>query len=119
MSTTAEPGVARPSTGVSVRRDDSLVTILVSGTLDANGGVELLAALQAELDGATRLDIDLLGVTGSTPEGARSLLRARSFSARLTGGLHFRTGPGAGQDALLEAFAEETGLDDDSGGAAD
>ena len=32
--------------------------------------------------------------------------RARSLSGRLVDGLHFRTGPGAGQQALLDAFAE-------------
>jgi hypothetical protein len=107
VSATAEPSVARPSAGLAVQRDGSLVTILVSGLLDANGGVELLAALQPELDGATRVDIDLLGLTGSTPEGARSLVRARSLSGRLGDGLHFRTGPGPGQKALLAAFAED------------
>jgi hypothetical protein len=105
MSPTAESSVARPPTGVTVQRDGSLVTIVVTGLLDAHGGVELLAALQPELDGATRIDIDLLGITGSTPEGARSLVRARSLSGRLDDGLHFRTGPGPGQAALLEAFA--------------
>jgi hypothetical protein len=114
MSATAEPSVAHPRTSLAVQRDGSLVTISVAGVLDAHGGVELLATLQPELDGATRIDIDLLGVVGSTPEGARSLVRARSLSARLTDGLHFRTGPGAGQEVLLEAFAEVSrGEDED------
>jgi hypothetical protein len=83
------------------------VTITLTGALDANGGVELLAALQAELDTASRIDIDLRSVSGWTPEGARSLRRARSLAGRLTEGLHFRTGPGAGQEALLDAFADD------------
>ena len=88
----------------------------MSSTL--NGGVELLATLQPVLDGATRIDIDLLGVTGSTPEGARSLVGPAASSGRLADGLHFRTGPGAGQEALLEAFADEEHGEDDGDDAA-
>ena len=114
MSTAADPLAARPSGPPAVQRAGSVVTVVVTGLLDANAGVELLATLQAELDAASRVDIDLLGVTGSNPEGARSLRRARTLSGRLTDGLHFRTGPGAGQEALLEAFAEDDEPDADA-----
>jgi len=92
---------------------DGTVTIALTGRLDANAGVELLATLLARLDdGATRVDIDLLGIEGWSPEGARALRRCRRLARNLTGGLHYRTGPGAGHDALLEAFAGED--DDDA-----
>jgi hypothetical protein len=109
VSTAADPVAARPGPAPSglVRHGAGTVTITLTGALDANGGVELLAALRAELETATRIDIDLRGVTSWTPEGARSLRRARSLATRLTDGLHFRTGPGAGQEALLDAFADD------------
>jgi hypothetical protein len=84
------------------------VTIALSGRLDANAGVELLAALKAHLDGgAPRIDIDLLGIEGWSPEGARALVRCRRMAGNLPGGLHYRTGPGVGHEALLEALAME------------
>ena len=90
---------------------EEVVTITLQGRLDANAGVELLASLQAHLDaGAGRVDIDLLGIDDWSPEGARALRRCRTLAGNLPGGLHYRTGPGAGHDALLEAFALE---DDD------
>lgn len=104
MSEITDPVLARP--GAS--RGASAVTIVLTGHLDAHAGVELLAGLQAELEpSVTRIDIDLLGLTGWTPEGARALRRAHSLSSRLTDGLHFRTGPGAGHDALLEAYGAD------------
>ena len=109
MSTAADPLAARPTGPPAVQRAGTVVTIVVTGQLDANAGVELLACLRSELESATRIDIDLLGMTGSTPEGARSLRRARSLAGRLDDGLHFRTSPGPGQEALLEGFADEDG----------
>jgi hypothetical protein len=89
---------------------EDVVTIRLTGRLDANAGVELLASLQDAVDaGACRVDIELLGIDGWTPEGARALRRCRRLAGVLPGGLHYRTGPGEGHDALLEAFA----LDDD------
>jgi hypothetical protein len=96
--------------GVSVRREGAVLTVSVTGPLDANSGVELLAGVQSGIEGAERVDIDLLGMVEYTPEGARSLKRARSLAARLAEGLHFRIAPGICQDALLEAFADE-GID--------
>jgi hypothetical protein len=110
VSTAADPLAARPGpapSGLVRDCDGAQVTITPTGALDANGGVELLAALQAELETASRVDIDLRSVSGWTPEGARSLRRARSLAVRLVDGLHFRTGPGAGQEALLVAFADD------------
>ena len=107
MPPTADPGVA-PDVA---NRVEGTVTITLGGRLDANAGIELLAALQAHLDGgAARIDIDLLGLDDWNPEGARALRRCRRLAQNLPGGLHYRTGPGAGHDALLEAFADD---DDD------
>ena len=104
------PDVAAPA--------DGSVTITLNGRLDANAGVELLAALQAHLDaGVSRIDIDLLGIDDWNPEGARALRRCRRLARNLAGGLHYRTGPGVGHDALLEAFALETDEADDDADA--
>jgi len=101
---TADP-LAGP---VRVARDPDLTTISLHGRLDANTGVELLAALQGELDSSPpRVDLDLLGVETWTPEGARSLRRARSLAQGLPAGLHYRTAAGAGHEALLAAYEDE------------
>lgn len=93
---------------VRVGREGALVTITIRGRLDANAGVELLAALQEEVDsGPARVDVDLQGVEDWTPEGARALRRARRLTRVVEDGLHFRCAPGAGHDALLEAFADD------------
>lgn len=114
MSPAADAAVAPD---VSQHAED-VVTISLTGRLDANAGVELLAALQAHLDaGAGRVDIELLGIDDWTPEGARALRRCRRLAGNLPGGLHYRTGPGGGHDALLEAFALED--DDDPAVAAE
>ena len=106
MSPTVDPAVAH----VRVQRNGALVTISLNGHLDANTGIELLASLQAELDaGATRIDIDLLSVDDWNPEGAKALRRCRRLARGLTEGLHYRTGPGAGHEALLEAFDDADG----------
>lgn len=103
MPPTADAGLVPDA-----NRAEGTVTIALGGRLDANAGVELLAALQAHLDGgATRIDIDLLGLDDWSPEGARALRRCRRLAQNLPGGLHYRTGAGAGHDALLEAFADD------------
>lgn len=97
-----------PTAGhVRVERDGGLVTIILRGRLDAHAGVELLAALQEEVEAApTRVDLDLQGVAEWTPEGARALRRARRLARVVDDGLHYRCAAGAGHDALLEAFAD-------------
>lgn len=101
-------------TGVAVRRDGTVLTVTVTGQLDANSGVELLAGIRSGIEGATRVDIDLLGIAGFTPEGARSLKRSRALSGHLPDGLHFRIAPGICQDALLEAFADTDSAGDET-----
>jgi hypothetical protein len=103
------PPTADPLAGqVRVARDGALVTISLHGKLDAHAGVELLVTLQAEIDGGpARVDVDLLGIDHWTPEGARSLRRVRSLAQGLSDGLHYRTGAGAGHEALLAAFEDD------------
>jgi hypothetical protein len=92
---------------VRVTRTGALITISLHGCLDANAGVELLATLQGQIDAAPpRIDVDLMAVEAWTPEGARSLRRARSLAQNLSDGLHFRTTTGVGHEALLAAFDE-------------
>lgn len=99
-----------------VDRRGGLVTITLRGRLDAHAGVELLAALQDEIDsGPARVDVDLQAVEDWTPEGARALRRARRLARVLDDGLHYRCAAGAGHDALLDAFTDDA-ADDDSNG---
>jgi hypothetical protein len=96
-----------------VEREGGLVTITVKGRLDAHAGVELLAALQDEIDaGPNRVDVDLQAVEDWTPEGARALRRARRLGRVLDDGLHYRCSPGAGHAALLDAFTDDPDPDD-------
>jgi len=91
-----------------VERDGAVVTITLRGRLDAHAGVELLAALQDQIDeGPARVDLDIQGVEDWTPEGARALRRARRLGRVLEDGLHYRCAAGAGHDALLTAFDDE------------
>lgn len=106
MTAAADPLLALAGAHPTISRNGTVASIGLNGQLDANSGVELLAAVHAELEGASRIDVDLTGLSGWTPEGARSLRRARSLSGRLVDGLHFRTTSGAGRDALLEAFID-------------
>jgi hypothetical protein len=103
------PDPVAPSTFVPiVERAGALVTITLKGRLDAHAGVELLAALQDEIDtGTARVDVDLQAIEDWTPEGARALRRARRLARVLDDGLHYRCAPGAGHEALLEAFDDE------------
>lgn len=108
------PSLDREVAPVRVQRNGALVTISLNGHLDANTGVELLASLQNELDaGAGRIDIDLLAVADWNPEGARALRRCRRLARGLSDGLHYRTGPGAGHEALLEAYDDTDELEVD------
>jgi len=107
--------VAASSPVPDVEREGDLVTITLRGRLDAHAGVELLAALQEEIDGGpSRVDVDLQAVEDWTPEGARALRRARRLARVLDDGLHYRCAAGAGHDALLDAFTDD-GNDGDEG----
>jgi len=89
------------------------VTIRVGGVLDAVAGPALVDTLRAELDrGPHRVDIDLGGLEGFTDAGLDALASCRPLGTGLPGGLHYRTEGGAGQDALLAAFALHPEIDD-------
>ena len=85
---------------------DGVVVIAVHGTLDRDTGGELeRVATAVATDGASKVEIDLRELAAFTEEGAASLVACRDLCARLEGGLHYRTGRGAGRDALLAAYA--------------
>ena len=83
----------------------------VRGCLYAAAGKSLLNAVRrAVAEGATRVDVDLTAIDEFTPDGAAALLVCRDAGGGLRDGLHYRTEPGPGQDALLSAYADP-GLD--------
>ena len=92
---------------VAVTAQGEVVVLAVQGRLDATAGAALLAAVgQAVVGGIPRVDIDLRPVTSFTPAGAGALAACRTAAVELTDGLHYCTGPGPGQDALLTAYPE-------------
>ena len=92
---------------VKVTLDGSVVVLTPTGCLDADAGKALLdAAHTAIASGASRLDVDLRGIADSTAEGAASLVTCRVVAAGLAEGLHYRTGRGAGRQALLAAYTD-------------
>ncbi|MBW8827467.1 MAG: STAS domain-containing protein [Acidobacteria bacterium] len=91
---------------VAVTAQGGVVVLAVQGRLDATAGAALLAAIgQAVVGGIPRVDIDLRPVTSFTAAGADALATCRTAAADLIDGLHYCTGPGPGQDALLTAYA--------------
>jgi anti-anti-sigma regulatory factor len=94
-------------TSVAVTARGEVVVLAVQGRLDATAGAALLAAVGEAVDeDASRIEIDLRPVTSFTPAGAESLAACRGIAADLRDGLHYCTGPGPGQDALLVAYAD-------------
>jgi hypothetical protein len=90
-----------------IRVDDggAALTITVAGALDDNGGGSLAEAVRAALVGSpSRLDVDLQGITSFTVAGAAALRTVGGLAAMVPGGVHYRTGGGAGADALLAAY---------------
>lgn len=93
---------------IEVTRQDNTVVITVRHQLDADAGRSLVdsATTAVRTPGVSRLDIDLRELGSFTPEGARTLIVCRSLGAGLPDGLHYRTGRGAGRDALLTAYRD-------------
>ncbi|HYD10482.1 MAG TPA: STAS domain-containing protein [Acidimicrobiales bacterium] len=89
--------------------DGDGVVLAVEGTLDDALGTVLLAAVSdAVASGTGRLDIDLSSIQSFDDAGTAALLACRDAASGVGGGLHYRTcGGGAGQEALLAAFAGE------------
>jgi anti-anti-sigma regulatory factor len=90
-------------------RDGDGVVLTVDGPLDIHAGAELVAAVTAAVQaGSSRLDIDLSSINGYDDHGASALLACRDAGRTLDGGLHYRTcSGGAGQDVLMQAYADE------------
>jgi hypothetical protein len=98
------PAAAIP---VRVAADGRTLVLRLGFRLDDDTGVALLEATRAAAaSGAERLDIDLRSVQFFTPAGAAALVECRDIGADLPDGLHYRTGKGPGQDALLSAYAD-------------
>lgn len=97
--------VPEPEQHVEVQVADHNVVLAVQGCLDESAG-QALVRHAAEAIGVqpARLDIDLSACTGYTEEGAGSLVACRELCSELPDGLHYRTTPGPGQEALLAAY---------------
>lgn len=99
------PLVARRAR-VTVRTDGAAVVLELSDALDPAAGRALVAAVTSAVATAPqRVDIDLRRLVSWTPEGARALVECREICRHVPDGLHYRTGRGPGQEALLAAYA--------------
>ena len=101
----------RPTARVSATADGASVVLTVDGPLDGAAGAELVSAMaDAVATGTARVEIDLCPVARFDADGAAALLECRTLAGALVGGLHYRTqGGGAGQEALLLAYADPHG----------
>jgi len=91
---------------VDVSCTGTVVVVALQGHLDHDAGTTLVEVARAAAVGeVTRLDVDLREVTSFDEAGANSLVACRSVGAALAEGLHYRTGLGAGRQALLAAYA--------------
>ena len=106
------PAQGQSDCSVTAVQDNGTVVITVAGHLDGVAGGTLLQAATAAAGakGAQRLVIDLRSLGSFTDEGAEALVACRALGVRLSEGLHYRTGRGAGRSALLSAYrAQDTG----------
>ncbi len=93
---------------IEASRVDDVAVLRVEGRLDAAVAPALQAAVRAAIaDGAGQVDLDLRGVTDWDDDGAAALVACRRAAARAAGGLRYLVGAGAGQEALLAAFAAD------------
>lgn len=101
------PGDPAPSPDdVVIDLDGAAATVVVSGPLDAPAGEALHDALVRSLARSLpRVEVDLQGVTSFTVEGVAWLTACHALAPDLADGLHYRTGPGPGRDALLASYA--------------
>lgn len=98
----------QPDRAVDATATGDVVLLTVRGRLDGSTGAALVrAAATAVAEEAVRVDIDLGSITSFTADGARWLARCRRLSTQLREGLHYRSGRGPGQQALLVAYADE------------
>jgi hypothetical protein len=106
-------GSVSPSSPPTSRVTRASDVVTVDGTLDGVTGSSLVAAVtEAVAFGVRRLEIDLCTVESFDADGAAALLTCRNITSGLPDGLHYRTCPGgAGQEALLLAYADPHGTD--------
>jgi len=98
--------VAARRAPVTVRTEGAAVVLELSDALDPMVGRVLIDAVASAVATAPeRVDIDLRSLMSWTDEGARALVRCRELCRDLPDGLHYRTGRGAGREALLAAYA--------------
>ncbi|MCU1485795.1 MAG: hypothetical protein JWN67_2541 [Actinomycetia bacterium] len=81
--------------------------LTIHGCLDQAAGEALVkATARLVMDQPHRLEIDLCSLTGFSAEGACALAACRDLCTSLAEGLHYKTGQGAGREALLAAYAD-------------
>jgi hypothetical protein len=96
-----------PEHVIDAQVDDDGAVLTIHGCLDqATGEALVQAAARVVTDAPSRLEIDLLHLTGFTEDGACALAACRELCTGLPGGLHYKTGQGAGREALLAAYAD-------------
>jgi predicted transcriptional regulator len=100
----AAPVGSTPSS-IDVTTEGRTVVLAVVRCLDEATGDALLDAATAALDSAPdRIDVDLRALESFTAAGAQALVGCRDLSVKLPEGLHYRTGRGAGREALMAAY---------------
>jgi anti-anti-sigma regulatory factor len=102
-------GARRPDLpAIELAIDGSVAVLTLRGPLDDDAGRALVAsAMQALTGDVSRLDLDLREVTDFDREGAAALVAFRQLGRALAEGVRFRTGQGAGRNALLAAHGPE------------
>lgn len=99
----------QPTVRVATTADGGESVVTVEGVLDVDTGAVLVAEVLAAVEaGTNRLEIDLQEIKSFDEAGAAALVACRDAAGTIAGGLHYRTcSGGAGQDALLYAYAVE------------
>jgi anti-anti-sigma regulatory factor len=98
--------VAARGAAVTVRQDGEAVVLELTSTLDERLGAALVDAVESAVAAAPiKVEIDLRELRSWTAEGAQALVRCRELCRNIPDGLHYRTGRGPGQEALLAAYA--------------
>lgn len=101
-------GSGGPAPDADVVDLDGTAALALTGTLDAAAGTDLCTALARLIaGGTTRVDLDLRDVTGFDEDGVAALAACHALAPQLADGLHYRTGPGPGRDALLASYAAD------------
>jgi hypothetical protein len=104
---TIETPTGLPLSPIDISTDGSTVVLAIVRCLDEAAGSALLDAAAAALDARpSRIEVDLRALDSFTDAGARALVGCRAVGAKLSEGLHYRTGRGPGRDALMAAYTD-------------